>query len=148
MTETIQLEDFAIPRAAVKLPGGKQFMVRGLSSDDLAIMVSQHLPEIVKAVELYQERQKNVMDTGSLTGFLMTFAKDFPAVLAEVISAATDSTSEKAREVARKMPLPIQLAALNEITRLTMEESGGLKNLLAEMRARLESAAASDGTKS
>lgn len=148
MTETIQLEDFAIPRAAVKLPGGKQFMVRGLSSDDLSLMVSQHLPEIVKAVELYQERRQSVMDTGSLTGFLMTFAKDFPAVLAEVISAATDSTSEKAREVARKMPLPIQLAALNEITRLTMEESGGLKNLLAEMRARLESAAASDGTTS
>lgn len=142
--ETIRLEDIVIPRAAVALPGGKQLMVRGLCADDLALMVSLHLPEITKALELYREKQANVLQTGNLTEFLMTFARDFPAVVAEVISAAADSPSEAGKEIARKLPVTIQLSAINEITRLTMEDAGGLKNLLAEMRARMASAVANE----
>lgn len=146
--ETINLEDFVIPRTAVPVGKGKQIMVRGLCADDIALMVSQYLPEITKAVELYQEKRANVMQTGNLTEFLMTFARDFPAVVAEVISAATDSHGEKAREVAQKMPISIQLAAINEITRLTMEDAGGLKNLLAEMQAKVREAVESARAKS
>ncbi len=146
--ETINIEDFALPRVAVPLPGGKQFMVRGLCADDLALMVSLHLHEIVKALELYREQKGNIMASGSLAEFVMTFVRDFPAVATEVISAAADAHTDKAREVIGKLPITVQLAALNEITKLTMEDAGGLKNLLAEMRERLVRAAPSDGTTS
>lgn len=145
---TINLEDYAIPKAKVPLPGGKQIEVRGLCADDITFLVQLHLPEITKALKLYQESRNDILVKGNVQQFVMTLARDFPGLVAEVISAATDSRSDKAREIAAKLPVATQIVALNEITRLTMEDGGGLKNLLAEMRDRLQSAVASVGEQS
>lgn len=143
----MQLKDYEIPKERIPLPGkavnGEKpfFEVRGLGLDDLTLLIHLHLGPITKAVKLYQEQKEDVLATGNLSEFIMTLARDFPALVAEVISAAADSLDDETREKARKLPLPTQLAAMSEITKLTMEEVGGLKNLLAEMRERLESLA-------
>ncbi len=139
--DTIKLEDFTIPRKAVPLPGGKaQIEVRGLCADDITFLVQLHIPEITKALKLYQESRGDILVKGNITQFVMTLARDFPGLVAEVISAASDSLSDKGRSVAARLPVATQIAVLNEVTRLTMEDAGGLKNLLAEMRERLVSA--------
>lgn len=138
MTTTVtSLADYEIVRVAVPLPGQKQIMVRGLSSDDLTYLISLHLEEIIKAVKLYQESRADILVTGNFSQFIMTIARDFPGVIAEVISAATDSHDEASRATARKLPMPTQMLLMDAIVKLTMEEAGGLKNLLAEMQARL-----------
>jgi hypothetical protein len=147
------LKDYVIPRAKITLPGPKVdgekpfFEVRGITLDDMTFLVNQHLEPITRALKLYQESREDILKTGNLSGFVMTLARDFPALAAEVISAASDSLDEATRAVAAKLPLSVQISALSEIVRLSLEDAGGLKNLLAEMQARIKDAAASDGEK-
>jgi hypothetical protein len=143
----MQLRDYQIPRSRITLPGKpvggeKPFIeVRGLCADDLTFLIGQHLGPITRAVKLYQESREDVMTTGNMAGFVMSLARDFPDLVAEVISAACDSLDDETRNVARQLPITSQIAAMSEITKLTLEDAGGLKNLLAEMQARLADAA-------
>ena len=70
----------------------------------------------------------------------LRLAKDFPELGAEVISAGADEFDDEATAKARQLPIATQIMALNAIAKLSMEDAGGLGNLLAEMRRRLESA--------
>ena len=79
--------------------------------------------------------------TGNLQQFILTLVKDFPELAAEVISAGADEFNDLATAKARRIPIASQIAALTAISRLSMEDAGGLKNLLAEMQARLNAAA-------
>jgi hypothetical protein len=141
------LKDYVIPRSRIDLPGAKVdgekpfFEVRGITLDDMTFLINQHLGPITKAVKLYQESREDVLKTGNLQGFVMTLARDFPDLAAEVISAASDSLDDETRKIAKTLPISVQIMALSEITRLSLEDAGGLKNLLAEMQARIESAA-------
>lgn len=144
----MQLKDFQIPRSRINLPGKRGpdgekpfFEVRGLCLEDMTLLVNQHLGPITRALKLYQESREQVLATGSLQGFIMTLARDFPELAAEVISAASDSLDDDTRKIARQLPISIQVMALSEITRLSLEDAGGLKNLLAEMQAQLKTAA-------
>lgn len=142
------LKDYVIPRSDIPLPGKAVngvkpfFQVRGLTLDDLTFLISQHLGPITRAVKLYQESREDILKTGNLQGFVMTLARDFPELGAEVISAASDSLDPETRNVAKQLPIATQIKALAEITRLTLEDAGGLGNLLAEMRGQIESLAA------
>jgi hypothetical protein len=144
----MQLRDYQIQRVAIPLPGKAvngvkpSFDVRGLCADDLTFLISQHVGPITKAIKLYQESKEDVLKTGNLQGFVLALARDFPFLVAEVISAATDSLDDETRKIAKTLPVGVQLAAMNEIARLSIEEVGGLKNLLAEMRQRLQGAEA------
>lgn len=141
------LKDFVIPRAKVTLPGkpvnGEKpfFEVRGITLDDMTFLVNQHLDPLTRAIKLYQESRDDILKTGNLQGFVMALARDFPDLAAEVISAASDSLDEQTRKIAKQLPIATQIHALSEIIRLSLEDAGGLGNLLAEMRARIESAA-------
>jgi len=146
----MQLKDYEIERAKVPLPGkkGEHFEVRGLCADDLTFLITLHHGPITKALAQYQQARGDVMTKKNLTGFVLTLAQDFPDLVAEVISAASDSLDDATRKVARRLPITTQIVALNEILKLTMQEVDGIKNLLAEMRARVEELAQSDGKKS
>lgn len=142
------LKDYAIPRSKITLPGKAVdgvkpfFEVRGLCLEDMTFLIGQHLGPITRALKLYQESRADVLKTGNLQGFVMTVARDFPELAAEVISAGADQLDDTTRKVARQLPISVQIMALTEITRLSLEDAGGLKNLLAEMTATLQKAAA------
>jgi hypothetical protein len=139
----MELREYVIPKAAVPLPGKSKdgtkpsFEVRGLCADDLTFLISLHHEPITRALKLYQESREDILATGRLNGFVLTLIKDFPALVAEVISAANDALDDETRAVVRKLPITTQLAAVTEIVRLTVEDAGGLKNLFAEMQAHL-----------
>jgi len=140
----MKLADFEIQRAKVRLPGkGKDnfLEVRGLSLDDLTLLISLHHEPITKALKLWQESRTDIMTTRNLSSFILAVAKDFPDLVAEVISAAADELDDEARRKAKLLPVTVQIVALNEILKLTMEEVDGLKNLLAEMQDRVKSLA-------
>jgi hypothetical protein len=145
--QTIDLKAHEIMRSPVPLGRGKQFMVRGITADDLTFLVSLHHGPITKALVSWQESRQDVFKKDNLTSFLLTLVKDFPDLVSEVISAATDSLDDETRAVAKKLPITVQVMALNEIAKLTLEEVDGIKNLLAELRDRAKSLAASDGDK-
>ena len=142
--QTIDLKQHEILRAAVPLGRGKQFMVRGITAEDLTFLVTMHHAPITKAVKLWQDSREDIFTSKNLTGFILTLVKDFPDLVSEVISAAADSLDDETRAVARKLPVTTQILAINEIVRLTMEEADGIKNLLAELREKI---GASNGDK-
>lgn len=143
----MKLSDYTILREKITLPGKPVdgvkpfFEVRGLCLDDMTFLVQRHLGPITRALKLWQESREDVLRTGNVAQFAMTIAKDFPELAAEVISAAADELDEGATAKARQLPIAAQIAALAAIARLSVEDAGGLGNLLAEMRQRLESAA-------
>jgi len=140
------LKDYAIPKERIPLPGPKvqgeqpYFEIRGLNIDDLTFLVQLHLDPVTRAVKLYQESRKDIMATGNLSQFVLSIMRDFPGLTAEVISAAADSLDDATREVAQRLPVSTQTLALTKIVSLTLEDAGGLGNLLAEMRERMAEA--------
>lgn len=99
--------------------------VRGLNVDDLAILIGNHLEPISKALALYTASKKDVYTASNLHAFVIQTASEFPGLIAEVISLAADEPSLKGKKIA----MGVQIAALNEIFKLTLEELGGLGNL-------------------
>jgi hypothetical protein len=143
----MKLEDYSIQREPIPLPGKAVngvkpfFEVRGLNLADMTFLVQRHLGPITRALKLWQESREDVIRTGNVSQFVMVIAKDFPELAAEVISAAADELTEGATAKARQLPIAAQIAALAAISRLSMEDAGGLGNLLAEMQQRLKSVA-------
>lgn len=117
--------DYQPPTAEVPLGGGKTGRVRGLNVDDLSTLITNHLEQISKAVALYTASKKDVYTKANLHAFVIQTASQFPGLVSEVISLAADEPSLNGKKIA----LGVQLAALNEIARLTLEEIGGLGNL-------------------
>lgn len=144
---TTNLADYTIPRERITLPGRAvggvkpYFEVRGLCLDDMTYIVQNHLGPLTRAIKTWQESKADIIRSGNLQQFLLTVVKDFPDLAAEVISAAADELDDAALNTARKLPIGSQIAALTAISRLSMEDAGGLGNLLAEMRQRIEGAA-------
>lgn len=144
----MELKDYTIQRSKVPLPGKPKaggekpfFEVRGLCADDLTFLITLHHGPITRALTIYQEKRGETLTTKSITAFVLVLVQEFPDLVAEVISAATDSLDDATRQIARKLPVTTQILALNEILKLSMEEVDGLKNLLAEMRERIAAAA-------
>lgn len=117
--------DYKPPVAEIPLGNGKTGEVRGLNADDLAILITNHLDPISKALALYAAQKRDNFSTANLHAFVIQTASEFPSLISEVISLAADEPA--VRNV--KLALGVQIAALNEIVRLTLEEMGGLGNL-------------------
>ena len=117
--------DYKAPTAEIPLGNGKTGEVRGLNADDLAVLITNHLEPISKAVKLYADSRKDVFTNKTMQQFIIQSASSFPQLVSEVISIAADEPTLKSKKIA----LGVQVAALNEIVRLTLEEVGGLGNL-------------------
>lgn len=117
--------DYQPPTAEVPLGGGATGLVRGLNVDDLSTLITNNLEQISKAVALYAASKKDVYTKSNLHAFVIQTASQFPSLVSEVISLAADEPSLKGKKIA----LGVQIAALDQIARLTLEELGGLGNL-------------------
>ena len=130
------LMDHVTPRITVPLLGDNTMSVRGLNLDDFAALLTEHLEPISKAVALYAQHKQSVFSNSNLHGFVLEVAKDFPALVSEVISIAADEPEAKGK----KLGVGFQLAAISAIMKLTMEEAGGLGNLFASLAALVQGA--------
>lgn len=117
--------DYKAPTAEIPLGNGATGAVRGLNADDLAILITNHLEPISKAVALYAAQKRDQFSTANLHAFVIQTASEFPGLVSEVISLAADEPSIRGKKIA----LGVQIAALNEIVKLTLVELGGLGNL-------------------
>lgn len=134
MTGTfLSMEDFEIEVRDIIFPnkGGQvKFTVRGLNAVDLSYLISEHLQDIEAALVLLTEARAAYITKGSIDAVLMSLVRDAPGLMAEVISVAADQRDLAASKYA-KLPFSVTVSALLQIWLLTMEDQGGLKNLLA-----------------
>jgi hypothetical protein len=133
----LSIESYVIPKLPVESKGETIFEVRGLDVTDLTFLAQNYLPDILRAVEEYGKVRRARLEARGLTEFVMLAAKDFPDLVAEIISRAADEPGQT--EKAAKLPFMIQLTALRQVMLLSTEEAGGLKNLIAVLAAALQS---------
>lgn len=121
----------------------QKLRVRGLGLEDLMKLLRVHGPgmvtifnQTVQAVRLAEataesvEAKLNIDPLDAVRIFQIAF-EQAPDLVADLIVLASDSdTPVEDVKKARKLPLPVQLKLLQEIFRLTLEEHGGLGELM------------------
>lgn len=122
--------------SSIPLPGDNPpITVRGLGLEDFGLLIENHLAAVTEAAERYAAMKKDIYAKQNLQGFMLVLAREFPSLAAEVISVAADEPELRGF----KLPIGPQMAALAEITRLTLMDAGGLGNLLAILGTTLQS---------
>jgi len=132
----LPLSTYTIRTAPVRLSKDNEFQVRAVTFPDLAMIVQTRLPEVVAILAKYQESRELGSPVKSVSEIAIMAARDFPTMTSEIISLCVhgEIVTEAMRETIQSLPFPIQLQALISIGQLTVEEAGGLGNLLAEFR--------------
>lgn len=118
------LKHLTVPEATVKTPGG-DFTVRGISLDDISYLVARHGKAIGMLYSKVEGNSESDMDIGSVITPALQYA---PELLADVIACATGDKDDAA--IARSLPMPVQVDAVEKIADLTFSASGGFSNFV------------------
>lgn len=133
--------DYTVPVKMIPTGDGKERPVRGLSSDDIGLLVVNHLDTMMEITTVYIQTNKDVFAATNLTDMAMLVAREFPAFVSEVISVVTDEPTLRDK----KLPILLQLQILTAAIHLTVEDSGGLGNLTAMLQSAFGAAVAGRG---
>lgn len=114
------LSDFEPEWRELRFRGGS-FRVRGLSLEDISVMVRHHLTD-------FQTMYETIVADAAVdrTQTILSFVRDMPDLAAHLIAAAAGE--ETAVGQARKLPFPLQVKAITEVMELTFDDVGGPKN--------------------
>jgi hypothetical protein len=116
------LADFKQEWREVLFKGGG-FKVRGLSLEDLSLLIRTHLPDLKAMYARYSVANENGETTDDM---VLSFVRDMPVLAAHLIAMAAGE--ESAVDQARGLPFPLQVDAVVNVLQLTFEDIGGPKN--------------------
>jgi hypothetical protein len=102
---------------------GQAMRVRGLTGDDLGLLVRAHLGTVEAVLQAVKDSAAGPLSGDQTSRFVLMLAQDAPEVVAQIIAIASDEPDQA--DAARKLPFPVQIDALQRIGRLTFEEAGG-----------------------
>jgi hypothetical protein len=118
------ISDFKPGKETVPFLGGS-FDVRGLTVADLTSLAKIHMPEMELLTRAVAGRAGELTpDTARALG--LELLQESPLLAANVIAHAADELDEL--QTVMKMPVYVQLAALEAIGRLTFRDVAGVKN--------------------
>lgn len=127
------LADFTPVRVGVEdYKGTLRMTVRGVSLDDVALLIRSHLGDLQQLYDMLQDGTLDVFALLIADGFILKLLVSFPELAARLIAVAADEPEATAQ--ARKLPLPLQIKAIQTIMRLTFEDVGGPKVFAALVR--------------
>jgi hypothetical protein len=126
----MSLADYTPERVTISLRNKPLMEVRGLSLEDVSVLIRQHLPDLEKLYDLAQAggQVAPVLRRFSEDGFLLKTVTEVPNLAARVISLAADEPGSD--HLAKLLPIATQIMALQAIVRLTFEDIGGPKGFL------------------
>lgn len=124
----MSLSDFAINRDKVDFRGGS-LELRGLALEDFSVLLRNHLPEMNALFDMYDNDETRETAISQAGAFALKIIKEAPDMVATMIVLAGDEPAELI-DIARKLPLPVQVECVRKIIDLTFEESGGAKKFL------------------
>ena len=133
--------DYKPPVLMVDAGDGVDRPVRGLGLEDFSQLIVSHLDDLMNMTTLYIQSQKDVFAATNMTEVVMLAVRDFPKMVTEVISMATDTP--ELRNV--RLPAGVQFKIIEATVRLTMEDAGGLGNLSAMLQNAVQAAVAGRG---
>lgn len=110
---------FRVHREAVKFAGG-EFLVRGLSLNDVAALVRKHRPAISALFTEFQSGE-------NLERAAERMLEVAPGAVADLVGLAADAGPDDEFD---KLPAGVAIMAVETVGRLTFEGEGGLKKVL------------------
>lgn len=109
---------------------GGTFTVRGIGLDSIAyLMNTGNRDELESAVASLEAIFEAKGDAGALQAGLMSLVTQLPALCAKVVALAAGEPDEW--EKVLKLPLPVQLEAVNAIGRLTFDGEDSIRSFMA-----------------
>lgn len=126
----MSLSNYQAPKLVVSFKGG-QFEVRGITLDDLAILLKNHLNDIENLVDMFQKEPDHEAAVASLLKHSITLIREAPGLVANLIALASDEPD--AVDNARSLSMPIQVKAIQSIAQLSFEEAGGPKKFVESL---------------
>ncbi len=116
---------------AISAPGGV-FTVRGLSGDEVVGLFTRQRESLSglydRLLVVTPVGPRLSLESGPALGALLLH--EAPAIVAEVIAMAAGPVSDEAVRVARQLPFPTQLAAIEAIAELTFHSETPPKKVL------------------
>lgn len=131
------LADYQPERSVVEFKGGS-VAVRGLSLDDVSLLIKNHLDDLDQILAMYKSNVTPDIQAAVMAEYAVTLVREAPGMVAHIISLAADEPD--AVENARRLPMPTQIELLKAIGHLTFEEVGGIKKFaesLAQLATRM-----------
>lgn len=120
----MKLSDLRLPEETVQLPGGESFAVRGVSLQDTIALVRHHGPALSNLFNQITSGKDVRID--AMLSVATTLLEQAPEMVAELIALASGESTPEAVAGAARLPLPVQLDALEKIGKLTFFAEGGL----------------------
>lgn len=133
--------DYKIPTTDIDTGDGEKRPVRGLSLDDMSVLIGNHLDPMMEITALYVQSQKDVLAATNMTDLVMLALRSFPDFVSEVISIVTDTPELRGK----RLPAALQMTILSASIKLTVEDAGGLGNLSAMLQNAVRAAVANRG---
>jgi hypothetical protein len=124
----MNLSEYMPSTGDVPLGRKGSFKVKGIDFDDLQVLIADFLPDLERLWEMVSQ----VKDDRSLeSALILKVATEVPALLGEIIAIAARPFDPTATSMhARSLPFPVQVKAMETISRLTFEEFGGPKEFV------------------
>lgn len=130
--------NFTPQQVTIEFGDGHSLSVRGLNVPDLTQLIEVHQDAARELYDRVTGRDGEVITTFDAGSLAAALAATVPAMVAHTIALAAD-VPDRIEDVA-KLPIDVQVAALEKIAGLTLAMSGGLGNFL-EMVTRISAGA-------
>lgn len=131
----MSLSNIVIPRRTIAIPGSPEpLVVRGLSSFDFSLLLTNRREDFLAAIGVFQSNQDNPTEAA------IELVRILPTLVALGIALAADEPEAVGK--AAQLPAPIQIQALLDIAELTVSDPGALPNLAGRLRNMVAGAAA------
>jgi hypothetical protein len=125
------LRDLKHPTAQVETPGGS-FVVRGLSLEDLTILMKDHTEEVGTLFNQFRDWSltPDTQEKVPVHQFLVRIVSQTPALISRVIARAADEDDAEGIRSAAKLVPEDQSQALEKIGGLTFRSEAELEKML------------------
>lgn len=124
------LADYQPSRETITFKGGS-FKVKGLSLDDVGVLMKHHLSDLDALFALYAKDVNPDMAAAVTAQYAVSLIREAPGLVANVIALGAEEPDNVA--FARRLPMPVQVEAIKRIALLTFEEAGGAKKFFASL---------------
>lgn len=124
------LKDLNFAQAKIVTPGG-EFTVRGLSLTDIMSLANRHYDVLASLFDQVAGRDPSSISLDDAGSMGATLLKSAPDVAAEVIAMAAGECDEESIRIAKSLPFPAQVEALEKIGQQTFATEDDLKKAVA-----------------